>query len=67
MKTTFNIPETLMAEARAVSRRRTKIGVVTEALEEFVRIRKLERLLDSARRREFRMDGADLDRMRHGR
>ena len=67
MKTTFNIPETLMAEARAVSRRRTKIGVVTEALEEFVRIRKLERLLDSARRREFRMDAADLDRMRHGR
>ena len=67
MKTTFNIPETLMAEARAVSRRRPKIGVVTEALEEFVRIRKLERLLDSARRREFRMDAADLDRMRHGR
>ena len=67
MKTTFNIPDTLMAEARAVSRRRTKTGVVTEALVELVRIRKLERLLDSARRREFRMDAADLDRMRHGR
>ena len=67
MKTTFNIPDELMAQARAASRRKTMTGVVTEALEEFVRVRNLEGLLDAARRREYRMDGADLDRMRHER
>lgn len=56
-----------MAEARAASRRKTKTGVVAEALKELVRIRKLEKLLETARRREFRMDAADFDRLRHGR
>jgi len=39
VKTTFNIPDELMAQARAASRWKTKTGVVTEALEELVRVR----------------------------
>jgi Arc/MetJ family transcription regulator len=67
MKTTLDLPEDLLREARELTSVKTKRGLVIRALEELVRRRRIERLFERAGRREFRLDNADLDSLRHAR
>jgi hypothetical protein len=64
MKTTLNIPNPLIEEAMRLSRKHTKTGTIIEALEEYIRRRRLQGVIDSAGRLDFSDDG---DRVRHGR
>ena len=45
MKTTLNIPEDLVKTAMALSRHRTKTETVIVALQEYVRLKKIEKIL----------------------
>ncbi len=65
MKTTLDLPEDLLREARSLTSVKTKRGLVIRALQELVRRRRIERLFERAGRREFRLDNADLERLRH--
>lgn len=46
MKTTLNIPEGLIKTAMSLSKYRTKTETVTKALEEFIRQKKIEKILE---------------------
>ncbi|MCL4491815.1 MAG: type II toxin-antitoxin system VapB family antitoxin [Nitrospirae bacterium] len=64
MKTTLNIPDTLIKEAMSVSKSRTKTEAVIEGLRELIRQRKIERVLSSAGKLEF---SDKWEKARHGR
>jgi len=67
MKTTLDLPEDLLREARELTSVRTKRGLVIQALRELIRRRRIERLFERAGRKEFALDNADVDRLRHAR
>ena len=67
MKTTLDLPEDLLREARELTSVRTKRGLVIQALRELIRRRRIERLFERAARKEFALDNADVDRLRHAR
>jgi|PersoiStandDraft_1058852.scaffolds.fasta_scaffold68991_1 Arc/MetJ family transcription regulator len=67
MKTTLDLPEKLVAEARKYSPVKTKRGVVIHALEALVRRRKVDDIFEKAGTGAYRFDRIDLDRARHGR
>jgi predicted nucleic acid-binding protein len=46
MKTTLNIPEELIKTTMNFSQNRTKTGTVTEALQEYIRMKKIEKILE---------------------
>jgi len=48
MKTTLNLSKELLDEAVRLANARTKTQVVTLALEEFIRRRKVERIIDES-------------------
>jgi Arc/MetJ family transcription regulator len=53
MKTTLNIPDELIEKARRVSGKKTKTETVVTALEELVRKKKLEKVLNQAGKLKF--------------
>jgi len=46
MKTTLNIPEELIKTAMSISKHRTKTETIIIALREYIRQKKIERILD---------------------
>ena len=46
MKTTLNIPKELIEAAMSLSKRRTKTETVIVALNEYVRLKKIEKILE---------------------
>lgn len=46
MKTTLNIPEELLDKAMSLSRHRTKTETVIVALQEYIRLKKIEKILE---------------------
>lgn len=66
MKTTMNIPTELLAAAQKACGARTKTETVLLALEELLRKRRVDRLLETAGTYEF-TDPAELERERDGR
>ncbi|MEW6203246.1 MAG: type II toxin-antitoxin system VapB family antitoxin [bacterium] len=56
MKTTLDIPEELIKEAQKVSGARTKTTTVCLALQEYIRMKKMNRLLDYRGKIEFDLD-----------
>ena len=56
MRTTLDIPEEIMEEARALSTSHTKKETVVEALREFIRKRQRERLSQMAGRIDLDLD-----------
>jgi hypothetical protein len=46
MKTTLNIPKELIEAAMSLSKRRTKTETVIVALHEFIRLKKIEKILE---------------------
>jgi Arc/MetJ family transcription regulator len=53
MRTTVNLPDDLMAEAMKLSRERTQTATLVAALREFIRARRVERLIARRGRLEF--------------
>jgi CRISPR/Cas system-associated protein Csx1 len=45
MKTTLNIPEELIKNAMSISKHRTKTETVIVALQEYIRMKKIEKIL----------------------
>ena len=66
MKTTLNIPPELIDKAVQVSGVRTKTGAVILALQELIRKREVERILEQAGSLSFASD-EEMERMRHER
>ena len=64
MKTTLDLPEELLEEARRLSGLRTKRAVVLAALEEFIRRRRKEQLLDMLGRTEVGITHAEVEELR---
>ena len=46
MKTTLNIPEDLIKKAMSLSKRRTKTETIIVALHEYVRLKKIEKIME---------------------
>jgi len=46
MKTTLNIPEDLIKTAMSLSKRRTKTETIIVALHEYVRLKKIEKIME---------------------
>jgi len=66
MRTTLDLPDTLLDQARALSREKTKRGTIMTALQEYIRMKRLEKLAQSAGA--VRMDASfDLSKARHAR
>ncbi len=53
MKTTLNIPEELLDKAMSLSRHRTKTETVIVALQEYIRLKKIEKILENEGRLQF--------------
>lgn len=53
MKTTLNIPEDLIEKAMVLSNHRTKTETVIEALQEYIRQKKIEKILEHEGRLQF--------------
>jgi Arc/MetJ family transcription regulator len=66
-KTLINIDEGLLDEARRLAKVRTKRDAVHVALREFVRRRRIERLVAAAGKSSMRWTPADIRRMREER
>lgn len=64
MKTTLNIPEELIETAMFFSRQKTKTDTVIVALEEFIRLKKIERILEFEGKLRFE---DTWEKIRHGR
>ncbi|OGP53717.1 MAG: hypothetical protein A2Y65_01355 [Deltaproteobacteria bacterium RBG_13_52_11] len=64
MKTTLNIPNPLIEEAMKLSKKKTKTGTIIEALEEYIRWRRLKGVIDKAGRLDF---SDDWEQVRHER
>ncbi len=67
MKTTIDLPDDLIRQARQLGPEKTKRGIVIRALEELIRRRRIERLFERAKRDELHFDRADARRLRHAR
>jgi Arc/MetJ family transcription regulator len=63
MRTTVDLPEELMSDLMALSKTRKKKDAVRVALEEFVRCKKLEKLLALPGKIEISDVTAELERM----
>lgn len=63
MKTTLNIPNDLLEEARRASGKKTKTATVVAALKELIRQKKVQTILENA----GKLDFADWEESRHGR
>lgn len=66
MRTTLQIPDDLLSQAIRMAQAKTKTEVIIRALEEFVRQRKIEKLIASAGKIHFRK-GYDWEKARHDR
>lgn len=64
MKTTMNIPEPLIMEAMQLAQCRTKTQAIVLALEELIRMKRLERVIAAAGSLHL---SEDWDKLRHGR
>ncbi len=64
MKTTLNIPESLIKEAMKLSNRRTKTDTIIMALKEYIRKKQLERVIAMSGKLDF---SEDWERGRHER
>jgi Arc/MetJ family transcription regulator len=66
MRTTIDIDEELLADAKRLSNGKSKRAIVEEALREFVNAKKREKLIEMIGSREFEIDLTleDLRRMR---
>jgi len=64
MRSTIQLPEDLIAEAKRLTGLRTKRAVITQALEELVRRAKRERFAASLGSIDFDLTADDLERMR---
>lgn len=53
MKTTFNIPDDLIESAMSLSRSRTKTKTVIIALQEYIRLKKIEKVLENEGKLQF--------------
>ena len=53
MKTTFNIPEELIKTAMSLSKYRTKTKTVVVALQEYIRLKKIEKILNHEGKLQF--------------
>ena len=53
MKTTFNIPDDLIKTAMSLSRSRTKTKTLIVALQEYIRLRKIEKVLENEGKLQF--------------
>jgi len=63
MKTTINIPDELLEDARRASGQKTKTATIVQALENLVRQKKVAAVLESAGKLEF----SDWEEGRHAR
>ena len=64
MRTTLNLPDDLVSEAMKVSDKKTRTATIVEALREYVRARRVERLIGARGKLQFSDDG---ERARHSR
>lgn len=53
MKTTFNIPDDLIKAAMSLSRNRTKTKTVIIALQEYIRLKEIEKVLENEGKLQF--------------
>ncbi|MFB3885557.1 MAG: type II toxin-antitoxin system VapB family antitoxin [Thermodesulfobacteriota bacterium] len=53
MKTTLNIPEALLKTAMTLSKNKTKTGTVIVALEDYVRKKRIEKILEHQGKLQF--------------
>ncbi len=53
MKTTLNIPENLIRKAMALAKHKTKTETVVVALQEYIRKKKIEKILSSEGKLQF--------------
>ncbi len=53
MKTTFNIPEDLIKKAMSLSKHKTKTETIIVALQEYVRQKKIEKILEHQGKLQF--------------
>jgi len=53
MKTTLNIPEDLIRKAMSLAKHKTKTETVIVALQEYVRLKKIERILEHQGKLQF--------------
>jgi CRISPR/Cas system-associated protein Csx1 len=53
MKTTLNIPDELIKTAMSLSKHRTKTGTVIIALHEYIRLKKIEKILEHEGKLQF--------------
>ncbi len=64
MKTTLNIPEDLIKKAMSLSKHKTKTETIVVALQEYVRKKKIDKILASEGKFEF---DDTWEKSRHGR
>jgi hypothetical protein len=64
MKTTLNIPEDLIRKAMSLSKHRTKTETIIVALQEYIRRKKIEKILEHQGKLQF--DGT-WEKSRHAR
>ncbi len=64
MKTTLNIPEELIKTAMSISKNRTKTKTVVVALQEYIRLKKIEKILENEGQLQFENTW---ERVRHAR
>jgi Arc/MetJ family transcription regulator len=64
MRSTLDLPDDLLRDAQALSGLKTKKEVVTAALDEFVRRRRLEDLRSMVGHADFDLTQEELERMR---
>lgn len=53
MKTTLNIPEELINTAMSFSKKRTKTKTVVVALQEYIRLKKIEKIIENEGQLQF--------------
>jgi len=64
MKTTLNIPEDLIRKAMSLAKHRTKTEAIVVALQEYIRQKKVEKILEHQGKLEF---NDSWEKSRHGR
>ena len=53
MKTTFNIPDDLIKTAMLLSKSRTKTKTIVSALKEYIRLKKIEEVIENEGKLDF--------------
>ena len=64
MKTTLNIPRELIEKAMSISRNRTKTETVIVALQQYIRLKKIEKILECEGKLQFE---GSWEKIRHAR